>query len=412
MMRFLIRLILAGALTIGCSDSKPQPKNQSLVVIVESALYDSLEASLDQYAETMRREQFEIYVEPWGPGSIQALRQRLFDYIDLYQIDGALLVGDFPAAWYEQAVFRPYEAFPTDIYLQDRDAEWVDQDGNDIYDFHTDNLHVDIYTARLQGTRTQLQDYFDRVHHYRHVGPLVDESAFIFIDDKWSETNTEDGLGLSELYDDVEVVKDKAESTLDNYLARLTGDGAEFVYQKNHGGEENLSFAHVDEEGNMAGGTLTSSQVAERNLKVSFVNMTNCFAAQFLAEASVAEAYTVGTDYGLAIIGLTKEGVIVKPRVFHLNLARGMSWGQAYRAWFNEAGKNHEESSLGVVIMGDPLLTLAGHPLAPGTAEEGVAPSGDNSEYLAQDDEPDCDLERELGGFEEYRNAHPEFFED
>ena len=414
MIRFSIGLILAGALTIGCSDSEPPPTGQSLVIIVESALYDSLATSLDQYAQTMRLEEFEIYVEPWEPATVQALRRRLFDYIDAYHIDGALLVGDFPAAWYEMAGFRPYEAFPTDIYLQDRDAEWVDQDGNDIYDFHTDDLHLDIYTARLQGTPAELQDYFGRVHHYRHVGPLVNESAFIFIDDKWSGTNTEDGLGLNELYDDIEVIKDKAESTLDNYLARLTGDGAEFVYQKNHGGEDYLSFAHVDEDGKPAGATLTSSQIVERNLKVSFVNMTNCFAAQFLAEASVAEAYTVGTDYGLAIIGLTKEGVIDKPRVFHQNLSRGMSWGQAYRAWFNEVGKQkqYEVSSLGVVIMGDPLLTLGGHPLAPGTAQERVAAAGEDSAYVVQDGQPDCGLETEPVGFEEYRNAHPEFVED
>jgi hypothetical protein len=203
----------------------------------------------------------------------------------------------------------------------------------------------------------------------------VDQSALIFIDDEWARTDTNDGLGLNELYDDIEVIKDQAESTLENYLERLMGDGAEFVYQKIHGGQQILNFEHFDQDGEHRSETLTSSQVASHNLKVSFVNMTDCFSADFAFEGSLAEAYTVGTDYGLAIIGLTKEGVLDEPRVFHRNLSLGMSWGQAYRAWFNEVGRQHEISSLGVVIMGDPLLTLSGHPLVAGAPEERLAPS-------------------------------------
>jgi hypothetical protein len=240
----------------------------------------------------------------------------------------------------------------------------------------------------------------------------VDESAFIFIDDDWYQTNTEDGLGLNELYDDIEVITDKAESTLDNYLARLRGDGAEFVYQKIHGDELYLSFKHVDEEGNPAGANLSSSQVTGYNLKVSFVNMTNCFAANFTVERSLAEAYTAGTDYGLAIIGLTKEGVIIDPRFFHRQLSMGMSWGQAYRAWFNDVGKRSELNSLGVVIMGDPLLTLSGELLAPGAAQERVILPSEDCDDIPQGRETDCGLAAEINGFAEYRAANPQFFDD
>lgn len=59
--------------------------------------------------------------------------------------------------------------------------------------------------------------------------------------------------------------------------------------------------------------------------------------------------------------------------------------------------------------MGDPLLTLAGHPLAPGTAHEGDAPSSQSFGYIVEATEPACGLEGEPGGFEEYRKTHPEF---
>jgi len=57
-------------------------------------------------------------------------------------------------------------------------------------------------------------------------------------------------------------------------------------------------------------------------------------------------------------------------------------------------------------------LTLAGHPLASGTAEEGVAPSSESFEYIVQDHEPHCGVGMDPGDFEEYRNIHPEFIED
>jgi hypothetical protein len=364
MRRFLFALIVVGGLVIYCGDSGQRAADPSLVVVVESSLYDSLEESIEQYAEAMRLDQFEIYVEPWGPGTVIELKQFLFDYADTYQIEGALLVGDLPAARYEQLGWGRQEVFPTDIFLQDRDAQWVDQNDNEIYDFHTEDLRADIYTARLNGSVTQLRRYFERVHRYRHVGPLVEPSALIFIDDDWARTNTDDGLGLNDLYDDIEVIKDEAESTLDNYLARLTGDGAEFVYQKIHGGQEILTFHHFDEEGEDLSETITASRIASENLKVSFVNMTDCFSADFTFEGSVAESYAVGTDYGLAVIGLTKEGL----------LSLGMSWGQAYRAWFNEVGTRYEGDSLGVVILGDPLLTLSDPPPAAGVTYGQVAP--------------------------------------
>ena len=374
MRHFLFALVLGVGLLLYCGDPGERAAEPRLVVIVESSLYDSLEESVAQYAEALRLEEFEIYVEPWEPGTVQELRRLVFDYIDTYRVEGALLVGNLPAAGYEQWAWGRHEDFPTDLYLQDRHAQWVDQDDNEIYDFHTEDLHADIYTARLNGSVTQLQRYFERVHRYRHVGPLVEPSAFIFIDDDWARTNTDDGLGLNDLYDDIEVIKDESESTLENYLARLTGDGAEFVYQKIHGGQEILTFEHYGEDGEDLSETVTASRIASENLKVSFVNMTDCFSADFTFEGSVAESYAVGTDYGLAVIGLTKEGLFRDPRVFHRNLSLGMSWGQAYRAWFNEVSTRYEQDSLGVVILGDPLLTLSNPPPAAGVTDDQVAP--------------------------------------
>jgi len=379
MVRYLFGVLLLGALAVGCGDSDSPPLERGFLIVVERSLDEPLKASLEQYAETMRLSQFEIYVEPWGPGTADELRALVFDYIDRHDIEGALLIGDLPAARYEQIGLEgEEEEFPTDLYLQDRDAIWVDQDGNGTFDFHTD-LDLDIYTSRLIGTPSQLQAYFARADYYRRVGPLVDTSAFIFIDDDWSGTNTSDALGLGELYSSVDVIQSTAESTRDAYLAKLNGDGAEFVYQKIHAYHY---WVGIDEPDGQS--KLFASDIVDQNLKVSFVNMTNCFASRFTKDdTTLAEAYTVGTDYGLAIIGSTKEGHLTDPRGFHANLAQGMRWGEAYQAWYKVEGRWSDVWYAGVVLMGDPLLRLRGD----------LLPSGP-------------------GAFDEYRKHHPELFHD
>jgi hypothetical protein len=401
--------LLSIALLFGCGAD-----SQDFLVVVESSLYEPLQASLDQYAEAMHAEGFEVHVEPWSPGTVDDLKALLFDYVDRHQIEGALLIGELPAAWYEQIAFNYYEHFPADLYLQDGDAVWIDQDGNGIFDRHSE-LTLDIYTARLTGTATQLQEYFARANRYREEGPQVDVSAFIFIDDDWTRQDTTDAFYLDKLYSSVEVIQDVADSTPENYLARLTGRGAEFIYQKIHASPFFLSFEEgVDEQGNPAFRPLLAPDIAEQNLKGSFYNLCNCSAARFTVD-NLAEQYTVGTDYGLAIIGSTKVGHMRDPHVFHEYLVLGARWGEAYKDWFNEEGKRSDSYHLGMVLMGDPLLSLTGdlEPSPEHFIESARAPM-EESDALQVDDRilEECARQAQPDTFEDYRDNHPEFFRD
>ena len=265
--------ISCAAVCVGCGDPADEPVSRSFLIVVESSLYAPLQARLAQYAEAIEAEGFDVRVEPWLPGTVDDLKTLLFEYVDLDDIEGALLIGDLPAAWYEQVAFDWFESFPTDLYLQNRDAVWTDEDGNGVFDTHSD-LVVDIYTSPLNGTPGQLQDYFARVAYYHRVGPLVDVSGFVFIDDDWSHANTEGAFDLARLYSRVEIVKEKTDSTLDVYLAKLTGDGAEFTYQWMHSAPAFLSIRHIDESSQTTYGILRN--IAQYNFKGSFFNLFNC----------------------------------------------------------------------------------------------------------------------------------------
>lgn len=362
-MRYLPGLLLWGVLFGACGTSGSEPSERALLVVVESSLYEALQPSLEQYTDTMALERFVIRVESWAPGEVDELKALIFEQVDLNGIEGALLIGELPTAWYEQEAFGVVEDFPMDIYLQDRDAIWVDQNNDGLYDWHTD-LELDIYTARLNGTTKRLQDYFERAIRYRREGSLVDSSAFIFFDDDWSWVDLSDAARLNELYSRVDIIQDVMDSNLDDYLEKLTGDGAEFVYQWVHAAPKHMHFAERVNGGEPYITRLSAAEVIEYNLKASFVNMCNCWGARF-TEENLAEAFTVGTDYGLAVIGSTKVGHVRDPRSFHGNLANGMRWGEAYKTWFNEEGEGSDQWHLGLVIMGDPLLTVPGKSLPP-----------------------------------------------
>lgn len=372
-MRYALAIIGIFALVtsvIVCGDPGEPPGTRSFLVVVESSLHEQLRASLEQYAETMELARYEVHVEPWeSSGTVVELRALLLEHFESNGIEGALLIGDLPAAMYEMPYEIPaletMEEFPTDLYLQDLDAPWVSRNGNDSYDYH-DPLKLDIYTSRLIGTPTQLVDYFARLERYRREGPLVDRSAFIFIDDDWHKKDTSNACNLGELYSEVEVIQDKADSTLENYLAKLRGEGAEFVYQWIHGAPPGtypgwLAFDHVDDEGEFTQLKLFADDIVQQNLKVSFVNLANCYSARFTDETlAVATAYTVGTEYGLATVGSTKMGAQTDPRLFHEGLAKGLRWGEAYREWYNQVGRKNDHWHLGIVLMGDPLLRVTG----------------------------------------------------
>jgi hypothetical protein len=367
---------------IVCGDPGEEVATRSLLVVVERSLHEPLRPSLEQYAETLALAEYEVYVERWAPESAEErdqlleLRALLFDYVDSHGIEGALLVGPLPALEYELPAKGTMEEFPTDVFFQDRDAKWADQDDNGYFDMHSP-LTLDIYTSRLVGTEKELLRYFARVERYRREGPLVDRSAFVFIDDDWYRKDTSDACGLSPLYSEVEVIQDLAESTKANYIAKLTGDGAEFVYQWIHGAPPGtypgwLQFDHYIADTKVRE-KLSAQEIIEQNLKVSFVNMANCYSARFLDdEMGVATAYTVGTSYGLASVGSSKMGAQTDPRLFHEGLARGLRWGQAYKEWYNAVGCDNDHWHLGIILMGDPLLKVSGDLFPAGHSAEAI----------------------------------------
>ena len=142
------------------------------------------------------------------------------------------------------------------------------------------------------------------------------------------------------------------------------------------------------------------------DLKCSFVNMYDCYAARFTMP-NLGMAFTVQASFGLAIVGSTKVGGMYDGTVFHESLGAGMSWGEAFRVWYNEVGALSDLFTLGMGIMGDPLLTV---PRTSAALLKATDP-GMTAEDLRRLERLDWQQLDPVDTFEDYKDANPQFFE-
>jgi len=381
-------------------------KTERMLLLVDEALYPSLEESIDRYVLELGEEGCTAEVSLWGGGTSSDLKGIIQSAVQEKRIGGIFLVGWLPAFWYEQNAFGRHEEFPCDLYFMDMDAEWGDRDGDGIYDSHS-TLEMDIFISRIAGTTEELERYFSKLHSYRTGGILHGKTAYIFKDDDWADYEQGSRFGLSDIYETIAISESPGETVRSSYLSKLVNDGAEYVYQWIHAYppllciEDNGSFEYV-----------FTSDIRSNNTKGLFYNLFNCSASRF-TEANLAMTYLVETDYGLATHGSTKVGGNYHPKIFHYVLSRGGSWGEAYRAWYNNYGVTDDRWFLGMVILGDPMLVLTEEvprmiKAAPMTS---IPPSQEQIDELMK---RFLEFDGNYGEatFAQYRSENPQFFSE
>jgi hypothetical protein len=326
-------------------------KADSILLVVAGGIYPSISDSIDTYRQDLKKEGCAVSCRLWDGGGAGELRTLLRSAMESEAIHGAFLVGDLPAVWYEQEGFTGHEEFPCDLYFMDADARWEDRDGDGILDAHSP-LSLDMFVSRIEGTGAEISRYFEKVHRYRTGKLAVWKGAYIFKDDDWTDFHRGSSFELSRIYGDVDMCEDVAESFRSAYVAKLSGTGAEYVYQWIHSYPPLLCI-----RGTSSYEYIHTSDVAAGNFKGVFYNLFDCSAARF-TEDNLGTAYLLHTDYGLAVLGSTKVGGNYNPRVFHYALAMGARWGDAYKCWYNEYGALDDRWFMGMVTLGDPTLTL------------------------------------------------------
>lgn len=362
------------------STKNENPFSDILVVVnenIEEATRDAVATYRnDLEKKNLRSDIFRFPAE----ATVDDLKEELKNRYDAHFIQGAFLIGDIPAAWYEldnhvsfsdgsKIVLK--ERFPTDLYVMDFEAQWEDtidngteedktvkQEPNGIYDKHSP-LHIRIFTARLLGNADDVNKYLAKLHKYNTEGSFLDKSLLLYIDDDWAnEGSGNDTWYLDPIYL-IDSIWKKEETTMDRYKIEIV-EGHEFVYQWIHSGPHALYFNQ-----NFGDEIVTIDELETIGVKGSFYNLFDCSASRFNdpeyerdgKPVSLADMY-LKTDYGIATIGSSKVGGMYNPEHFHGNLTKGKSWGESYRIWYNKSGTADDTWWLGMTIFGDPTTTL------------------------------------------------------
>jgi hypothetical protein len=376
------------------------------LVVVESALYPSLESSIDLYMEDLNGEGRTVYLYVWEGGSSTGLKEVIENFYTENDIGGALLVGNLPTVWYEQNGFEGHEEFPCDLYYMDFDSTWQDKDSDGILDYHS-KLDLEIFISRVEGTELELMRYFDKLHAFRTGQLEADQEAYVFKDDSWIDFKPGSDFGLSRIFSSIIINERKENTEKANYVSKLTGSGAEYVYQWIHAFPPLLVV-----EGKDSWEYIHTSDIISDNMKGMFYNLFNCSAARF-TEDNLGMTYLMKTDYGLATTGSTKIGGNYYPNAFHYVLSENGTWGDAFKEWYNYVGVKDDKWFLGMIILGDPMLVLSGDSQKGLKAlTEGMAPPGPFEIDELNRQIVKFGYEYSGGSFEEYKSQNPQFFEN
>ncbi len=364
-----------------------------MAVIIEEGLTDSVgPALLQRWLDDIRSEEYTAQLIEVSYGEPEEIKGLLDS---LYQdgLEGAVLVGDLPAAWIAvwDTQLNIGEQLPCDYFMMDLDGDWLDlwvgyprdsvpgQDG--FYDTFEGTVDPEIWVGRIRVDNLTgagdpvhlLRNYLERNHLWR-TGALRDSSrALCYVDDDWAANAVLYASYMEMLYEDVEMVSEHDSTTSQDYEEeRLTSD---YVWVS--------PFVHSNPSTHFwapSAGTTTWDEVLAIAPAARFYNLFACSNARFTTGNCMGGIYSIGAPHGLAAVGSTCSGAMLRFGSFYGPLGGGGSLGEAWEVWWADiagAGFTAHELNwfIGMTLLGDPSLVPSMYLTGIGERTPGMSPS-------------------------------------
>ncbi len=348
------------------SPSKNAADRGLFVIIVNFDLQTAIQTSLDQYIADLITDGYEVEQISASGGTPEEFRDLLYDkYTEGMQ--GTVLIGDLPIAWYEINCWDPieHEEFPCDLYYMDLDGGWGDSDGDGIFDSHYGAVDPEIWVGRLTASpmglngadeATLVNNYFRKNHLYR-IGqlPLADR-ALLYIDDDWQYDSTWWGDAVGLAYPSPTVIADPYETVAEDYEDHLD-DNYELVQVCAHSDPHTHYFSTPSG----SGGTTSVGRMVTIDPQAVFYNLFACSNARYVENDYMAGWYIFCQTFGLASVGSTKTGSMLNFHDFYGPFASGRTIGEAFFDWFtvivwDGMGESDICWFYGMTLCGDPTL--------------------------------------------------------
>lgn len=349
-----------------------------VAIITAQNIASSLDDEINQLSNNLLSEGYTIYNYQMSGGTPESLRTFLHNLYLLHDIEGALLIGNLPIAWFEvrnDFYQYGYADFPCDLYFMDLNGTWLDtlNTGNGKYDGHIGNIVPEIYISRLMptglGTDTLLlQNYFKKDNSYRYDTLLLQQRALVFVDDDWEYWAPEWASDVARMYADTmnywhpettraSIYRTKL-NTVQAWVALFAHSwpgGHQFTYSGTH----DYYYSH---------------EYTSQNPPTNFYNFFCCSFSRYTEDCGGNRAIFNETS-GIGSIGSTKTGSMLEFYYFYQPLGTGKTLGEAFKDWFTYItanGVTFEELCwhYGMTLLADCWLKPVGHTTAVAEQED------------------------------------------
>ena len=336
----------------------------NVAVITEQSIANTLSNELSQLTNNLQSEGHTVYSYQMTGGTPETLRIFLQNLYNNNSIEGALLIGNLPVAWFEVAddFGSGYADFPMDLFYMDLNGTWLDtmNTGNGKYDGHTGSVHPDIYIGRLYpsglGDDTLLlQDYFQKNNSYRHDTLLLTQRALVFVDDDWIPWAGQWAGDVSLLYSDTMNYWDAETTRATLYRTRLDTIQAWVQVCAHYNNGQSYDYYY-------------SYEYTSQNPPTNFYNFFACSFSRYTTSGNCGGNRVVfDSTSGLGSIGSTKTGSMLDFNYFYRPLGQGKKLGEAFKYWFaciyDSVGMSYDRLCwhYGMTLLADPFLIPLGH---------------------------------------------------
>ncbi len=356
----------------------------AVAILTEQSIALSLASQLNQLINNLRREGHTVYSYQISGGTPETLRVFLANLYRNNAIEGALLVGNLPVAWFEIANdFNQYgyAQFPIDLFYMDLDGTWLDTmtTGNGRYDGHEGEVNPEIYVGRLLPTgigndTLLLKDYFRRDNAYRFDTLELQHKALNFVDDDWIPWAPQWASDISLLYPDTANYWHAETTRASIYRTKLNTPRA-WVAVFAHSSPSLHQFYYNNHSST---DYYYSTEYTSQNPPANFYNHFACSFERYTTSGYGGGRATFTQSYGLGSIGSTKTGSMLEFYYFYEPLSRQKNLGEAFKDWFTYITENGVDFMelcwhYGMTLIADPFLKPTGHIVS--VAESPVHPT-------------------------------------
>lgn len=348
-------------------------RDGTVAIITDQNVITALNTELTQLETDLETDGYTVVSYGLTGGTPEELKTMLGNLYDTLNLEGALLVGSVPVAWYEvQNDFNSYgyADFPCDLFFMDLDGTWLDtmNTGNGKYDGHSGNMEPEIFVGRLYphglGDDTLLlQNYFVKNHAYRQSTLHLTDRALVFVDDDWIPWATQWANDVGLLYSDIMQFSDAETTRAAVYRPRLDTTQA-WVAVFAHSWPQGHQFSF---NGGASHDYYYGAEYMSQDPPSNFYNFFACSFSRFTESVNCGGSRAVfNQNCGLASLGSTKTGSMLDFNYFYQPLGDSANLGEAFRDWFVHItgnGVTFDELCwhYGMTLLGDPFLKPTGH---------------------------------------------------